>query len=92
VNEEFWDEFYRSRSAVWSGNPNIHLVSEAVHLTPGTALDVGSGEGANAIWLAERGWQVTALDISTVALERGATRAVESAPMSRGASTGSMRT
>lgn len=43
--------------------------------SPGTALDAGSGEGADAIWLAERGWQVTAVDLSTVALERGAARA-----------------
>jgi len=67
---KFWDERYRSRSAVWSGNPNIHLVSEVADLTPGTALDVGCGEGADAIWLAERGWRVTAADISSVALER----------------------
>jgi len=67
---KFWDELYRSRSAVWSGNPNIQLVSEVADLTPGTALDVGCGEGADAIWLAERGWRVTAADISSVALER----------------------
>jgi SAM-dependent methyltransferase len=71
----FWDELYRSRSAVWSGNPNIHLVNEVSGLAPGTALDVGCGEGADAIWLAERGWRVTAADISSVALERA--RAVE---------------
>lgn len=67
---EFWDELYRSRGALWSGSPNIHLVNEMSDLTPGTALDVGCGEGADAIWLAERGWRVTAADISTVALDR----------------------
>jgi len=72
---KFWDELYRSRSAVWSGNPNIQLVNEVSDLTPGSALDVGCGEGADAIWLAERGWRVTAADISAVALERA--RAVE---------------
>lgn len=77
MNEQFWDERYRSREALWSGNPNAHLVSEASVLAPGAALDVGSGEGADAIWLAERGWRVTAVDFSTVALERGAARAVE---------------
>jgi len=71
MNETFWDEMYRARSTVWSGNPNAHLLSEASGLASGAALDVGCGEGADAIWLAERGWQVTAVDISTVALERG---------------------
>jgi SAM-dependent methyltransferase len=66
----FWDEHYRSRRAVWSGEPNPQLVDEVSGLTPGTALDVGCGEGADAIWLAQRGWRVTAADISSVALER----------------------
>jgi SAM-dependent methyltransferase len=72
----FWDELYRSRSAVWSGKPNAQLVNEVIGLTPGTALDVGCGEGADAIWLAERGWHVTAADISSVALERARAVAV----------------
>ena len=71
----FWDERYRSSSALWSGQPNPQLVIEAGDLRPGTALDVGCGEGADAIWLATRGWRVTAVDISTVALERGAAQA-----------------
>ena len=66
-----WDERYRSAPMVWSGEPSPHLVAETANLTPGSALDVGAGEGADAIWLAERGWQVTAVDISTVGLERG---------------------
>ena len=65
-SEEFWNERYRSAAAVWSGNPNPHLVTDAAGLAPGTALDVGAGEGADAIWLAERGWRVTAVDISGV--------------------------
>ncbi len=75
--QEFWDERYRSQSQLWSGEPNPHLISHASQLSSGTALDVGCGEGADAIWLAERGWQVTALDVSTVALRRGAKRAAE---------------
>jgi SAM-dependent methyltransferase len=75
--ESFWDERYRSHSSLWSGHPNRHLVSEAAELIPGTALDVGSGEGADAIWLARRGWQVTAVDLSTVALQRGASHAAD---------------
>ncbi len=76
-SQEFWDERYRSRSALWSGKPNPHLVAEAGELTPGAALDVGAGEGADAIWLASRGWRVTAVDLSTVALERAAAHASE---------------
>ena len=75
MDEAFWDERYRSSSALWSGQPNPQLVTEAAGLSPGAALDVGCGEGADAIWLAEHGWQVTAVDLSTVALERGAARA-----------------
>ncbi len=76
-SQESWDERYRSRSALWSRNPNPQLVAEAGDLTPGTALDVGAGEGADAIWLASRGWRVTAVDLSAVALERAAAHAGE---------------
>ena len=71
VDRESYDERYRSAPAVWSGRPNRQLVVEAADLPPGTALDAGCGEGADAIWLAERGWQVTAVDFSRTALERG---------------------
>ncbi|MCK9872193.1 methyltransferase domain-containing protein [Nocardiopsis dassonvillei] len=77
MGEDFWNERYRSRERIWSGRPNRHLVAEAADLEPGRALDVGGGEGADAIWLAERGWRVTALDISTVALDKGAAHARE---------------
>ncbi|WP_145229067.1 class I SAM-dependent methyltransferase [Rudaeicoccus suwonensis] len=73
-----WDARYSEESRIWSGNPNQALVAEVTGLTPGTALDVGCGEGADAIWLAQQGWQVTALDPSSVALER-ARAAAESA-------------
>jgi SAM-dependent methyltransferase len=70
---EAWDERYRSRdTGIWSGKPNVILVAEVSGLVPGRALDVGCGEGADALWLAERGWRVTGVDISTVALERAA--------------------
>ena len=70
--QEFWDGRYGSAATIWSGNPNPHLVAQVADLRPGTALDVGSGEGADAIWLAEQGWQVTGIDVSMVALERAA--------------------
>lgn len=64
-----WDHRY-SGSPLWSGNPNGSLVAEVAGLTPGRALDVGAGEGGDAIWLAEQGWRVTASDISARALDR----------------------
>ena len=64
-----WDGRY-SGDLQWSGKPNGSLVAEVEGLTPGTALDVGAGEGGDAVWLAGRGWRVTASDISSRALER----------------------
>lgn len=75
--QEFWDERYRSAEQLWSGEPNTQLVAQTAGLTPGDALDVGCGEGADAIWLASKGWTVTAADISAVALERAAAHAAE---------------
>ncbi|MCA1846571.1 MAG: class I SAM-dependent methyltransferase [Actinobacteria bacterium] len=66
-----WDARYSERErAMWSGRPNGRLVAEAGALAPGRVLDVGCGEGADAIWLARRGWAVTAIDISDVAIGR----------------------
>lgn len=75
--KEFWDERYASAEMIWSGNPNQRLVEQVSDLAPGTALDVGSGEGADAIWLASKGWRVTGVDVSSVALERSALRAAK---------------
>ncbi|MBN1092591.1 class I SAM-dependent methyltransferase [Blastococcus sp. TML/M2B] len=71
-----YDELYRS-APVWTGRPNGRLVAEATDLAPGTALDAGAGEGGDALWLAARGWRVTAVDYSEVALKRGAAQAAE---------------
>jgi SAM-dependent methyltransferase len=79
-DQAFWDSLYDARPAIWSGRANDHLVVEVDALPPGTALDVGAGEGADAIWLAGRGWQVTAVDISAVALARAARDAARAGP------------
>jgi SAM-dependent methyltransferase len=73
--QEFWDERYRSAPRLWSRQPNPQLVAQVAGLPPGEALDAGSGEGADAIWLASRGWTVTAADLSAVALQRAADHA-----------------
>jgi 2-polyprenyl-3-methyl-5-hydroxy-6-metoxy-1,4-benzoquinol methylase len=75
--EQAWDERYRANPEIWSGSPNAVLVTEATDLQPGTALEAGAGEGGDACWLAARGWEVTAADISSVAIERAAKRASE---------------
>lgn len=72
---EFWNDFYESKNQVWSGNVNPHLVRIAKTLEPSMALDLGCGEGGDAIWLASQGWHVTATDISDVALSRTKTLA-----------------
>ncbi|WP_344017527.1 FAD-dependent oxidoreductase [Pseudonocardia kongjuensis] len=73
----FWDAHYSTQEHLWSGNPNRWLVTDAAELEPGRALDAGCGEGGDAVWLAGRGWQVTATDVSTVAVDR--TRAAATA-------------
>ena len=70
--ESSWDARYAESAQIWSGRPNVVLEREAAALDPGRALDLGCGEGADAVWLARRGWQVTAVDISGTALRRAA--------------------
>lgn len=73
--ERAWEEHYGERDRVWSGRVNARLVEVVEPMRPGRALDLGSGEGADAFWLAERGWHVTAVDISQTALDRAAVEA-----------------
>lgn len=72
MDQQFWDEMYSGSEQRFSGLPNDALVTEVTGMTPGRALDLGCGEGADAYWLAGQGWQVTAVDISQVALDRAA--------------------
>ncbi|WP_326590862.1 SAM-dependent methyltransferase [Streptomyces sp. NBC_01294] len=77
AGEEFWDGRYEESDRIWSGEANAMLVHEASGLAPGRALDLGCGEGGDAVWLARRGWTVTGTDISGVALGRAAEHAAE---------------
>lgn len=70
--KQHWEEHYGERDRVWSGRVNVRLAEVASPLPPGTALDLGCGEGGDAMWLAERGWRVVAVDISDTALARAA--------------------
>lgn len=74
MDAQEWDARYAEAEQVWSLTPNQFVVEHASDLTPARALDLAAGEGRNALWLAERGWQVTAVDFSTVALEKGRMR------------------
>jgi SAM-dependent methyltransferase len=71
VDAAAWDERYRATPLVWGAEPNRWVASALASLSPGRALDLACGEGRNAIWLAGRGWAVTAVDFSAVAIEKG---------------------
>jgi SAM-dependent methyltransferase len=73
--ERFWDGHYRRHERVWSGRANPVLIDVVGSLPAGTALDLGCGEGGDALWLARRGWRVTAVDVSATALDRAAAHA-----------------
>jgi len=70
--KQYWEEHYGERERVWSGRVNVQLAAVVGELPAGRALDLGCGEGGDAIWLAERGWHVVAVDVSETALGRAA--------------------
>ncbi|PWU45728.1 class I SAM-dependent methyltransferase [Micromonospora globispora] len=72
MDSRAWDERYASApELVWTAEPNRFVVEEVSNLSPGRAIDLAAGEGRNAVWLAQQGWEVTAVDFSPVAIERG---------------------
>ena len=71
MDADAWDERYAASDLIWSATPNQFVAEELSELSPGRAVDVAAGEGRNALWLASLGWQVTALDFSRVALDKG---------------------
>jgi SAM-dependent methyltransferase len=73
VNSQQWDERYAGAEFEWSMHPNQFVAEQLAGLPPGRALDLAAGEGRNSVWLAERGWSVTAVDFSRVGLEKGRT-------------------
>jgi SAM-dependent methyltransferase len=77
VKRERWNRRYAEEQLLWSAGPNRVLAAETAELEPGRALDLACGEGRNAIWLAERGWRVTAVDFADVALAKAARIASE---------------
>lgn len=77
MDEREWDDRYRESDLVWSLEPNQFVVEFVSDLPPGLALDVGAGEGRNAVWLAQRGWNVTAVDFSAVGMEKARRMAFE---------------
>ena len=70
MDQADWDRRYAGSELLWTARPNRFLVAETDALAPGRALDLACGEGRNAVWLAERGWHVTGVDFSEVALEK----------------------
>lgn len=70
MDSTLWNDRYREADLVWSAGPNIFVEQICRDLEPGTAIDLAAGEGRNAIWLAERGWDATAVDFSDIAIDK----------------------
>ena len=77
---EYWNERYAGRDPIWSGKVNQRLAEQTEDLPPGAALDIGCGEGGDAVWLARRGWTVTAVDVSDVVIDKARAHAEQTLP------------
>jgi SAM-dependent methyltransferase len=77
VDAQGWDDRYQDSELVWSATPNLFVAQHLSDRTPGTAIDLGAGEGRNAVWLATQGWDVTAVDFSAVGLAKARAMAFE---------------
>lgn len=69
-SSEYWNQRYAAQELIWTANANRFVAEETATLPPGRALDLAAGEGRNAVWLAEHGWQAHAVDFSDVAMEK----------------------
>ncbi len=72
-----WDNRYSTSELIWTGQANQFVEKHLADLEPGTAIDLGAGEGRNAVWLATRGWTATAVDFSQVGLDKANQLAAE---------------
>jgi SAM-dependent methyltransferase len=77
TERHYWNRRYAAKEFIWTANANQFLAAEVENLLPGTAMDLAAGEGRNAVWLAERGWSVRAVDFSAVAIHKGKRLAME---------------
>ena len=77
VDADAWNDRYADEDRVWGGEPNRFVVQYLADITPGSAIDLGAGEGRNAVWLARQGWDVTAVDFSAVGLAKARAMAAE---------------
>ena len=77
MDDTGWDDRYATNEFIWNAGPNQFVEAHLKHLTPGTAIDLAAGEGRNAVWLAEKGWDATAVDFSAVGLEKASRLAAD---------------
>jgi len=70
MDSTVWDDRYSTKDYIWNAGPNSFVAEHLKDLPPGSVIDLAAGEGRNAVWLAERGWDATAVDFSPVGIEK----------------------